>query len=150
MAATRKPAAVTAAPIVYVDTSALVRRYVDEPGRDLVVHTMAAASAWAASALTRAEALMTLHRLAAGPRQQGRLWHALRDDWDAFTVIPIDDRCTARAVELGSQFGVRLVDALHLAAADRLPRPVQFLTFDRHQIPAAAGLGMEVVSPVER
>ncbi|MGI8793219.1 MAG: type II toxin-antitoxin system VapC family toxin [Acidimicrobiales bacterium] len=138
------------APIVYVDTSALVRRYVDEPGRDLVIETMEAASAWAASALTRTEALMTLHRLAAGPRQQARLWHALRDDWDAFVVVPIDDRCTARAVELGSQFGTRLVDALHLAAADRLPRPLQYLTFDRHQIPTASALGMEVISPTER
>lgn len=137
-------------PIVYLDTSALVRRYVDEPGRELVVEAMAAASTWTASALARTEALMTLHRLAAGPRQQARLWHALRDDWDAFVVVPIDDRCTARAVELGTQFGVRLVDAIHLAAADRLPRPLQYLTFDRHQIPAAAALGMEVVSPVER
>ena len=139
-----------AAPVVYVDTSALVRRYVDEPGRELVVQTMEEAGAWAASALTRTEALMALHRLATGPRQQERLWHALRDDWDAFVVVPIDDRCTARAVELGSEFGVRLVDAIHLAAADRLPRPLRYLTFDRHQIPAAAGLGMEVVSPVER
>ena len=35
----------------------------------------------------------------------------------------------------------------YLAAADRLPRPVHFLTFDRGQIPAAADLGFTVVSP---
>jgi uncharacterized protein len=40
-----------------------------------------------------------------------------------------------------------VVDAIHLAAADRLPRPVRYLTFERQQIPAAAELGLEVLSP---
>ena len=61
---------------------------------------------------------------------------------------PLDDRCLARAVEIGATYGVRIVDAIHLAAADRLPGPVRYLTFDRHQIPAADALGFEVVSPV--
>jgi hypothetical protein len=132
---------------LFLDTSALVRRYVDEPGRALVVETMASEPTWVASALARTEAMITLHQLAGGPRQQQRLWSGLRDDWDAFAVVPVDDRCLARAVELGSEFGVRLVDAIHLAAADRLPRPVSYLTFDRHQIPGAAALGLQVISP---
>ena len=134
---------------VFVDTSALVRRYVDEPGRDLVVSTMDAEPVWVASAVTRTEVLLTLHQLAAGPRQQARLWSAFRDDWDAFHVVPADQRCLVRAAELGAAYGVRLVDALQLAAADRLPRPLRFLTFERRQIPGAATLGMEVVSPIE-
>ena len=92
--------------------------------------------------------MVTLHQLAAGPRQQARLWSAFRDDWDAFAVVPVDDRCLGRALELGSSFAMRIVDAIHLAAADRLPRPARYLTFDRHQIPAAASLGFEVISPV--
>ena len=132
---------------LFVDTSALVRRYVDEPGRDLVVETMANEPVWVASALARTEAMITLHQLAGGPRQQQRLWSRLRDDWDAFAVVPVDDRCLGRALELGSSFAMRIVDAIHLAAADRLPRPVRYLTFDRHQIPGAAALGLEVVSP---
>jgi hypothetical protein len=52
-------------------------------------------------------------------------------------------------VEVGATFRIRSVDAIHLAAADRLPRPVRYLTFDRRQIPAAAGLGFEVVAPYE-
>ena len=62
--------------------------------------------------------------------------------------MPLDDRCMARAVELGATYGVRIVDAIHLAAADRLPGPVRYLTFDRRQIPAADALGFEVVSPI--
>ena len=134
---------------LFLDTSALVRRYVDEDGRELVLDTMAAEDgAWVASALARTEVMVCLHKLAAGPRQQARLWSAFRDDWDAFAVGPVDDRCLGRAVGLGSSFSMRIVDAVHLAAADRLPRPARYLTFDRHQIPAAASLGFEVISPV--
>jgi predicted nucleic acid-binding protein len=132
---------------LFVDTSALVQRYVGEPGRSLVVNAMDEDPTWVASALARTEVMVTLHQLAAGPRQQARLWSAFRDDWDAFAVVPVDDRCLGRAVELGASFSMRIVDAIHLAAADRLPRPARYLTLDRHQIPAAAALGFEVISP---
>jgi uncharacterized protein len=131
---------------VFVDTSALVRRYLHDRHRALV-ETMAADDEWCASALARAEAQLVLHRAAVTGRQQAELWRALRDEWEAFWVVPLDDRGLARAVEIGATYGVRLVDAIHLAAADRLPGPVRFLTFDRQQIPAADALGFEVISP---
>ena len=132
---------------LYVDTSALVRRYLHDRHRPLVLEAMDGAEAWAASHLVRTEAQVALHRAAVSPRQQQALWRELRDEWDAFWVVPLDDRCLARAVELGATYGVRIVDAIHLAAADRLPGPVRYLTFDRRQIPAADALGFEVVSP---
>ena len=134
---------------LFVDTSALLRRYVQDADSDLVDATMSAEDAWVASAVARTEMLMALHSLATGPRQQAALWETFRTDWDAFAVVPVDSRCLTRAGELGAEFALRLVDALHLAAADRLPRPVRYLTFDRRQIPAADALGMEVVSPYE-
>jgi predicted nucleic acid-binding protein len=109
---------------------------------------MADDDAWCTSALTRTEAQVALHRAAVSGRQQATLWSALRDEWDAFWVVPLDDRGMARAVELGATYGVRIVDAIHLAAADRLPGPIRYLTFDRQQIPAADALGFEVVSPI--
>jgi predicted nucleic acid-binding protein len=132
---------------LFVDTSALVRRYVRDRHRALVDEAMGADAPWCASALARTETQVALHRTAVSSSQQAALWRALRDDWDAFWVVPLDDRCLARALELGATYGVRIVDAIHLAAADRLPRPVRYLTFDRRQIPAAAALGFEVVSP---
>ena len=134
---------------LFVDTSALLRRYVQDAGSDLVDAAMDEGETWVASAVARTEVLMALHSLAAGPRQQAALWETFRTDWDAFAVVPVDARCLARSGELGAQFALRLVDALHLAAADRLPRPVRYLTFDRRQIPAADALGMEVVSPFD-
>jgi hypothetical protein len=132
---------------LFVDTSALVRRYIQAPGRAMVLEAMGGDPTWCASALCRSEALLALHRLSVTRHQHERMWGRLRDDWDAFVVIPVDDRCLAHAVELGATYGLRTVDAVHLAAADRLPRPARYVTFDRHQIPAAAALGFEVVSP---
>lgn len=133
---------------LFVDTSALVRRYLQGPGRELVAAAMAADDVWCASALCRSETLLALHRLAVTPGQHARMWGRLRDDWDAFVVVPVDERCLAHAVEIGATYGLRTVDAVHLAAADRLPRPATYLTFDHRQIPAAAGLGFDVRSPL--
>jgi predicted nucleic acid-binding protein len=115
----------------------------------MVLDAMGGDDPWCASALVRTEAQLVLHRAASSSRQQRDLWRALRDEWDAFWVVPLDERCMARAVELGATFGLGTVDAVHLAAADRLPGPVRFLTLDRQQIPAAAALGFEVLSPLE-
>lgn len=135
-------------PLLFVDTSALVRRYVHNADRDLVLEAMATSDAWCASALTHSECALALRRLSAHAAQHERLTAAMQRDWDAFWVIPLDARCLNRAAQLGAHFGLRSVDALQLASADRLPRPAGFLTFDRQQIPAAAGLGCEVISPL--
>lgn len=134
---------------LYLDTSALVRRYLHDRHRSTVLDAMAADDTWCASALVRTEAQLVLHRASVSARQQRALWTLLRDEWEAFWVVPLDERCMAAAVEIGATFGVRIVDAVHLAAAMRLPGPVRYCTFDRQQIPAAAALGLEVVSAVE-
>lgn len=132
--------------MIYVDTSALVKRYVDEPGRQQVLDAMAGDDLWSTSDLTRAEATLALHRLAATPRQADRLTRLLHADWDAFHVVPVDDRCLATAADIGANFGLRVVDAIHLAAASRLPRPVRYLTLDPRQVSAAVALELDPVS----
>lgn len=137
------------APLLAVDTSALMRRYIPDTQRQFVVAEMEAASVWCASELARTEVLLALHRLAMAPFQHEELWRAARADWDAFHVVPVDERCLSRAADLGATFGLRTVDAIHLAAASRLPGPVRYLTLDRRQIPAAAQLGFDVAAPGE-
>ncbi|MDW3217871.1 MAG: type II toxin-antitoxin system VapC family toxin [Acidimicrobiales bacterium] len=133
-----------------IDPSALIARYVPGPDRALVNTTMAAEDTWCASDLARTELMLALHRIAGAEVLSNDLRAAARADLDAFVTVPVDDRCIARATELGSQFGLRTVDAIHLAAADRLPRPVRYLTLDRHQIPAASALGFDLVAPLAR
>lgn len=139
----------SAATTLFLDSSALLRRYVGDPQRPLVVDAMAASDAWAVSALARSEVQLALVQAATNARTRDRFWSMVREDWDAFWQVPVDARCLARATEIGAQFGLSLVDAVHLAAADRLPRPLSYLTFERQQIPAAAELGMLVLSPFD-
>lgn len=133
--------------VLAIDTSALLRRYVADRQRPLVMATMAEADVWVASALARSELMLALHQSAQDLASQQESWRVVRDDWEAMWEVPVDGRCLARATEIGARYAITLVTAIHLAAADRLPRPVRFLTFDRRQIPAAADLGFTVVSP---
>lgn len=130
-----------------VDSSALVRRYVADRHRPMVLDAMAGAGQLVASALARSEVLLALHQNLGGPGGHGDPWEAVRNDWERLWVVPLDGRCLGRATEIGARYGITLVTAIHLAAADRLPRPVGFLTLDRRQIPAAAELGFRVISP---
>jgi uncharacterized protein len=127
------------------DTSALVKRYVDEPGSDEVSALMDADRLWCASDLVRCEATILLARLATSRRQAEHLTRRFHADWDAFHVVPVDERCLSRAAEIGADFGLRVVDAIHLAAASRLPSPVRYLTLDPRQVLAAVALDLEPV-----
>lgn len=129
-----------------LDTTALLGRFVSGPHRQVVVDAMAADPVWCASALALAEALPLVDRATDNPVDRDRLRRAIRDDWERTHVVPVDAICLDRAAELAREQPLRTVDALHLAAADRLPPPVTFVTFDPRQIPVALALGFDVVS----
>jgi predicted nucleic acid-binding protein len=130
---------------VFVDTTALLGRWVGGPWRATVVAAMAGDPDWAASALALTEALAVADRLddPASARQLRRL---LRDDWDRYWIVPVDQHALDRAGDLACDHPLRTVDALHLAAAARLPAPLTYLTFEPNQIPVALALGFDVVS----
>lgn len=134
---------------VVVDTSALLCRYLPDARRRFVAEVMAEHDQWIVSALARTEVLLALHQAAGAPDRHRSLWDSVGGDWDLFWEVPLDRRCMARATEVGARYGLSVVNAIHLAAADRLPRPVEYLTLDRRQIPAAADLGLHVKSPAE-
>jgi hypothetical protein len=70
----------------------------------------------------------------------------VRHTWDFLHVVPVDQALLDEATSLCQAQPIGVSAALHLAAATRLPRPVQFVTFDAAQIPVALSLGFEVVS----
>lgn len=130
--------------MLVLDTSALVKRYVEEPGTSEVVLLMGDDSDWAASAFCRAETHVTLCHLGFDETVEQQLARMLEADWEHFLVVPVDDLCLARGAEIGCERRVRTLDAIHLAAADRLPRPFTFVTFDGRQGDAARALGFDV------
>jgi uncharacterized protein len=130
---------------VALDTTALLARFLDSPAREAVVAAMDADHDWCASALALTEALLVLDRLFDSPAAAADLRRAVRDDWERVAVVPVDRDCLERAAELGRLQPLRVTDAIHLAAADRLPRPVTYCTLDPAQIPVALALGFAVV-----
>ena len=131
---------------IALDTSAVLAVAVDGPQRRVVLDAMADDAVWAASAMALTEALPALDRLTDEPILRLDLEDAIRLVWDHLHVVPVDQRCLDRASDLARRQPVRLSDAIHLAAAERLPGPVRFVTFDPAQIGVALGLGFDVVS----
>jgi predicted nucleic acid-binding protein len=131
---------------VVLDTSAVLSLVVEGPGRGIVLDAFDSDEVWAASALALTEALPALDRLSDEGVIRADLEDALRLVWDHLHVVPVDQRCLDRAAALARTQPVRLTDAIHLAAAERMPGPRRFATFDPTQIGVALGLGFDVVS----
>jgi predicted nucleic acid-binding protein len=131
---------------LYLDASALVAAHLDQPTRTTVVQAMGDDADWCTSGLTLMESLALIDRVVDEPVLRGDLEDLVRLTWDRLAVVPVDQRCLDRAATLMRSQPLRLSDALHLAAADRLPRPVRFVTFDPAQIPVALSLGFDVIS----
>jgi predicted nucleic acid-binding protein len=129
---------------VFFDTSAVMALHVESSLRKFAVDALTDLTCVSAVALT--EALALIAKLTDEPVLQADLEDALRLQWDRYAVVPVDQRCLDRAAQLLREQPLRLADALQLAAADRLPRPIAFVTFDPTQIPVALSLGFDVVS----
>ena len=131
---------------LYVDASALVALHIDVPARATVLAAMELDSDWCTSALTLVEALALIDRVTEEPALREDLEDLVRSSWDRLAVVPTDQACLDRAARLMRDQPLRLSDALHLAAADRLPRPIRFVTFDAAQIPVALSMEFDVLS----
>ncbi len=131
---------------LYLDASALVSAVIDGPGRGVVHDALERDSDWCASALALAEALALIPRLTDEPVLQNDIEDALRLLWDHVVIVPVDQTCLDHAANIAREQPVHMGDAIHLAAADRLPRPLSFVTFDASQIPVALSMGFDVIS----
>jgi hypothetical protein len=131
---------------VALDTSALLALAVAGDQRSVVLDVLETDRVWSASAMALTEALPAIDRLTDERVFRADLEDAIRLTWDHLHVVPVDQRCLDRAATLSRLQPVRLTDAIHFAAAERLPGPVRFVTFDPAQIGVALGLGLDVVS----
>ena len=129
-----------------LDTSALLALAIEGKQRDVVVEAITGDAVWAASAMALTEALPTIDRLTDEPEMRADLEDAIRVIWDHLHIVPVDQRCLDRAAGLARTQPVRLTDAIHFAAAERLPGPIKFVTFDPAHISVALGLGFDIVS----
>lgn len=131
---------------LFLDTSALLALTIDGSQRQVVLDALKEENIWAASAMALTEALPAIDRLNDQPIIRLDLEDAVRLAWDHLHVVPVDQRCLDRAAALARSQPVRLTDAIHFAAAERLPKPLRFVTFDPPQLGVALGLGFEAIS----
>lgn len=128
----------------YVDSSALLKRYVDEPDSARADELLAADDVLVTGRHTVVEVRRNLARLlpttaAAAARA------AFSADLPALSLVELDAATVELAATLAEQTGVRTLDALHLGAAYRLGTALTFLTFDVRQGAAARAVGFRVV-----
>lgn len=130
---------------LYVDSSALLKRYVDEPDSDMADSLLRSDPSLLTSQHTIVEVRRNLARLLAG-RELASVRAAFAADLEVLSIVELDEVTCEGAAQVAEVTGVRTLDALHLAAAQRVGGPaVPFLTFDVRQAQAARALGLTVV-----
>ena len=123
---------------LYLDASALVKRYVTEAGSALVGEVMEGAEEWYICRTGFVETARAVG-LAAGARAV----KLVEAEWHAFGVVEVDQSLVEHAARLALDRDLRSLDALHLAAALVLPREELVLaTWDRRLHTAARVEGL--------
>lgn len=130
----------------YVDSSALLKRYVEEADSTAADALLRADPALLTARHTIVEVRRNLARLLSG-RELMAARAVFAEDLASFSLIELDEATCESAAMIAETTGVRTLDALHLAAAQRVASPgVGFLTFDLRQAQAARALGLTVVT----
>jgi predicted nucleic acid-binding protein len=137
--------------MLYLDTSALVKKYVEEPQSDEVRHCIAQHEMIATVTITRAESAATFARAVRRgslTEEAARASHRqFIREWKTYIRIRVTESLVARADEVAWTFRLRGYDAVHLAAAlewyDRMEEPITVATFDQVLWRAAAEAGLE-------
>jgi len=104
----------------YLDSSALVKRYVEEPGSQGVRALVVKDGWFFISKVAYAEILMTLRRKSAEGTltddEFSKCLDALDKDWQAFYIVEFSDEVIKTLTEQVLEY-LRVLDAIHLASA---------------------------------
>ena len=129
---------------LYVDTSALMKRYIEEPDSDLAAEMMLSDPVLVTSRLTEIELRRNLTRLLSGKVLLG-VRRRVQADLYSFALVDLDARTCSEAARVAEQTLCRSLDALHIAAALRCGDSTTFLTFDIRQAQAARSAGLTAI-----
>lgn len=136
--------------ILYLDTSALIKLYVDEEHSEAVREAVAASEAVTTHTVAYPETRATLARL----HREGRLTPgglaeakaAFEGEWGHFARVQATEPLLHRAGELAELLALRGYDSVHLAAAEHVrvqtSAELLFAAFDDRLARAAALLGL--------
>lgn len=137
--------------ILYLDASALVKRYIAENESERV-------NAWIGSADMVVTGLITRVEVAAAIARVQRMkmivseeavaaLRLFRSEWESFHRLPITENTVVRGDLLACEHNLRGYDAIHLACAliwqEALGLPVTLATFDMQLMQAAKDVRMD-------
>ncbi len=137
--------------ILYLDTSSLVKLYIDEEHSDLVHAWANRAEVLSTSRVGYPEAVAAVARRWREGDLDDEAFHAIRqalaDQWPAFSSVDLNEQAAA---DLAARHFLRGFDAIHLAAALEVvagagAAPVFFSSFDLRLNRAAGDEGMTVL-----
>jgi predicted nucleic acid-binding protein len=107
--------------ILYLDTSALVKLYIEEVASDDVAASVGNAGVVVTARVTYAEARATFARLAREgvitAAAHRRVVSDFDEDWPAYTIVDVSEVVVRRAGALAERYSLRGYDAVQLAAA---------------------------------
>jgi predicted nucleic acid-binding protein len=129
----------------YVDSSALLKNYFAEPDSPVAERLLRSDPVLVTSWVTFVEVRRNLARALRGPELR-KAKDQFAADLDAMALVAVDEAVCRAAAQIGEQLGVRSLDAIQLASAQRLAIPsMLFVTFDLRQAQAARSLGFTVL-----
>jgi predicted nucleic acid-binding protein len=129
---------------LYVDASALLKRYVDEHDSEAASTLMSSDAVLVTSRITEIEVRRNLTRLLDGAALSDAR-RQFSQDLDSFALVGLDPTTCAEAARIAETTLCRSLDALHLASALRAGAATTVLTFDVRQAQVARSLGLAVV-----
>ena len=138
--------------IVYLDASALVKRYVAERGSRETGELSSSADVVATSLVSRAEvaaALAKAVRLGIVEPEHGRkAQRAFASQWPDIAKVPVTEALVSRAEALAWDFALRGYDAVQLASAltwqEAVGAEITLATFDRQLWDAGRKAGVRM------
>lgn len=131
--------------IFYLDTSAVVKKYVRESGTERVIELWKEAEGLAISQVGYAECMAAFHRKKRegeiSDRQLGHIKRIFRNDWTGFIRVDLSSDLEKIIDRLVSKHPLRGFDAIHLASCLTIKKALKgnlaFVAGDRRLIEAA-------------
>ena len=139
--------------ILYLDTSALVKKYFEERNSSEVISAWKSALGIITSAVAYAELLAAVYRKASETRVRKSLFKNIVDtfqeDWSSFIIVEVDNRLNETIHKVIANHGLRGFDSIHLASALTIGSVVAdsyiFACYDKRLRRAAQAEGLKTL-----
>ena len=136
--------------ILFCDTSALVKLYVQEEGSELVLEVAREATVIAVCRIAWVETMSTFAQRNREAPEETLLLNQVRgrfqQDWESFATVEVTQQLVEQAGEYAEIFALRAYDSIQLAAAQTLQQgdsgKASFACFDQRLQKVAHLLGL--------